>query len=80
MKVQLCKLVSPHPLCYSGLETILTDIETTHNSRPLAALNSTEPNSNLALTPGHFLIDRPLKAPPTKPASTTNFPTYDASH
>ncbi len=52
------------------LETILTDVEATLNSRPLAALYSTEPDLDLALTPGHFLIGRPLKAPPTKPAST----------
>ncbi len=70
MKVQLRKLVAPHPLRRDEFDAILTEVEAILNSRPLAALGSTEPDSDLVLTPGHFLIGRPLKAPPTKPAST----------
>jgi len=50
-------------------DAILTEVvEATLNNRPLAALGSTVPDSDPVLTQGHFLIDRPLKAPPTIPA------------
>ncbi len=72
MKVQLRKLISPHPLRFQELVTILTEVEAILilNSRPLSPLNSTELDNDLVLTPGHFLIGRPIKAPPTKPACT----------
>ncbi len=70
MKVQLRKLISPHPLHFQKLVTILTEVEAILNSSPLSPLNSTELDSDLVLTPGHLLIGRPIKARPTKPAST----------
>ncbi len=72
MKIQLRKLITPHPLRRDELDAILTEIEAILNSRPLAALGSTYPDSDLVLTPGHFIVGRPLKAPPTKAASTGN--------
>lgn len=45
------------------LETILTQIESCLNSRPLKQLTS-EPEDLEILTPGHFLIHRPLASIP----------------
>ncbi len=68
MKTLLHKIVTPHPLQFHELYTVLTEVEATLNSRPLTPLNSTDADDQLTLTPGHFLIGRPLLAPPTHPA------------
>ncbi len=64
MKTLLRKQVTPHPLRFHELSTILA--EAIMNSRPMTPLHSTEVDDDLVLTPGHFLIGRPLKAPPAK--------------
>ncbi len=64
MKVLLRKLISPRPLSFEELNTVLIDAEAILNSRPIIPLNATESDGTTALTAGHFLIGRPLKAPP----------------
>ncbi len=54
----------PHPLRVDEFYTILTEVEATLNSRPLAPLHGDGHPEDIVLTPGHFLIQRPLKAPP----------------
>ncbi len=48
---------------YELYETLLTPIEACMNSRPLT-IELTDPNECGALTPGHFLIGRPITALP----------------
>ncbi len=64
MKLLLRKLVQPHQLRTDELSSVLIEIEGILNSRPLVPIDSTDPES-LALTPGHFLVGRPIKALPT---------------
>ncbi len=68
MKLLLRKLITPHPLRFDELYTVLTEAESVLNSRPITSLNSTDVD-NMTLTSGHFLIGRPLKAPPTSEPS-----------
>ncbi len=65
MKTLLRKNLKPHALRYEELYTLLTDIEAILNSRPLAPLHSDDVSERTYLTAGHFLVGRPLKAPPT---------------
>ena len=64
MKAVLRKLLSSQVLTFEELATVLAEAEATLNSRPLLPLDSTETDGLSALTPGHLLIGRPLKAPP----------------
>ena len=63
MKVLLRKNLHSRLLRYDELETVLVEVEATLNSRPSEPLTSTDPDSAELLTPGHFLIGRPLLAP-----------------
>ena len=63
MKICLRRIVSTHKLTFEEFTTILTQIESCLNSRPLAPLQYDE-DCIEALTPGHFLIGKPLESIP----------------
>jgi len=74
MKILMRKIICPHILKVEELSSLLIEIEAIMNSRLMVPLDSTDPDS-LVLTPGHFLIGRPLLAPPTTEASQSNIST-----
>lgn len=62
-KHSFLKVVGDDPLFRDELETLLTSIEATLNSRPLIPL-SISPVDDYPLTPAHFLIGAPMIALP----------------
>lgn len=62
MKLLMKKHLKSHVLKTDELASVLVEIEAILNSRPLSPINSTDPD-DFVLTPGHFLIGRPLVAP-----------------
>ncbi len=65
LKRILIRIIGDKKLYFEDLATILTDIEATLNSRPMAQFEAHQEDGSSALTPGHFLIGRPLLAAPT---------------
>ena len=68
MKTHLRRITGDARLTFEELSTILTQVEACLNSRPLTPLPC-EGDGIEALTPGHFLIGRPLESLPDPPAS-----------
>ncbi|XP_055714258.1 uncharacterized protein LOC129808506 [Phlebotomus papatasi] len=62
-KYHLVRATTSSALSYEEFHTILCQIESVLNSRPLCLL-SDDPNERDYLTPGHFLVGAPGNAPP----------------
>ena len=52
--------------------TIVVNVEATLNSRPLELMDSNPTDGTVVLTPGHFLIGRPLRVLPLAADTTTS--------
>ena len=66
VKTHLRKILGEVKLTYEEMSTVLCQIESALNSRPLTPLHDNEDGIE-ALTPGHFLVNRPLQALPDAP-------------
>ena len=64
MKLQLKKIVGHLCLTYPQLHSVIVEIEAILNSRPILPIHVDPEEGPTVLTPGHFLIGRPLKSLP----------------
>ncbi|XP_063392468.1 uncharacterized protein LOC134677967 [Cydia fagiglandana] len=70
-KYHLTRVIGDSHLTFEELYTILVKIEATLNSRPLSPISS-DPSDLNPLTPGHFLVGRPLTTLPVPPLENIN--------
>lgn len=70
-KFHLKRTLGNTHLDYEDLTTVLIQIESILNSRPLSYLSS-DPNDPTPITPGHFLIGRPFASLPESDISNVN--------
>ncbi|XP_049882518.1 uncharacterized protein LOC126378330 [Pectinophora gossypiella] len=63
-KYHLTRIIGNNHLTYEELSTLFVQVEAILNSRPLTPLSS-DPTDLYPLTPGHFLIGRPLTSLPS---------------
>ena len=63
-KLHLIRVIGTQRLTYEEFNTILTQVEACLNSRPLVSITSPSIDGVDALTPAHFLLQRPAKAYP----------------
>ena len=70
MKFHLKRVVGMQKLTFEELMTILCQIESCLNSRPLTNLASHSDNEIDVITPGHFLVGRLLHLLPSRDTST----------
>ena len=63
-KTHLTRIVGNTKLDFEEMSTVLAQIEACLNSRPLSAIPHNDDDGIEMLTPGHFLIGRPLQALP----------------
>ena len=66
MKTHLKRIVSTVKLTFEEFTTVLIQIEAIFNSRPLAP-GPCDDDGIEPLTPGHFLIGKPLESLPDPP-------------
>lgn len=64
LKTHLCRIVGNSRLNFEELTTVLSQIEACLNSRPLGVIPHYNDEGMEVLTPGHFLIGRPIEAIP----------------
>lgn len=61
VKHHLRRVIGDITLTFEEMSTLLAQVEACLNSRPLQAL-SDDPTDLNALTPGHFLIEEPIRS------------------
>ncbi|CAG7830928.1 unnamed protein product [Allacma fusca] len=68
-KFQISRVTGKSIMTFEEHDTLLKEVEACLNSRPIC-VDPTDPDEPRAITPGHFLIGRPLKAVPEADVTT----------